>query len=51
MVHVILSQRLCQAKAEDGWVDVTGCIRPFYRNFVVFYVLDLRSILVFYLDL
>jgi hypothetical protein len=53
IVHVASSWRLRRVEAEDGWVDPTGCIRPFYPNFVVFYVLDPRSIclLVFYLGL
>jgi hypothetical protein len=36
MVHVASSQRLYLVEAEDGWVDATGCVRPFYSNFVVF---------------
>jgi hypothetical protein len=47
MVHVVSSWRLCQVEAEDGRVDATGCIEPFYPNFVVFIVLGPRGILVF----
>jgi hypothetical protein len=47
MVHVTSSRRLSRVKAEDGWVDVTGCVRPFYPNFVIFYVLVPRGILMF----
>jgi hypothetical protein len=47
MVHVASSRRFCRVEAEDGWVDVTCCIGPFYSNFVIFVVLDHRGILVF----
>jgi hypothetical protein len=47
MVHMASSWRLRRVKAEDGWVDVMGYIRPFYPNFVVFYLLGPRGILVF----
>jgi hypothetical protein len=36
-----------RVKAEDGWVDATGYIGPFYPYFVVFIVLGTRGILVF----
>jgi uncharacterized protein YktB (UPF0637 family) len=39
MVHVASSRRSRGDKAEDRWVDVMGCIRLFYHNFVVFVVL------------
>jgi hypothetical protein len=45
------SQRLHRDQVEDGWVDATGCVRPDYHYFAVFYVLDLRDILVFCLGL
>jgi hypothetical protein len=51
MVHMASLRRLHRVKAEDGWVNVTGCIRPFYRNFDVFYVLCPKGILVFYVGL
>jgi hypothetical protein len=51
MVHVASSWRLYRVEGEDGWVDVTGCIGPFYPNFDVFYVLGPRGILVFFLCL
>jgi hypothetical protein len=41
------SQRLSRSQVEDGWVDVTGRVRPFYPNFVVFHVLGPRDSLVF----
>jgi hypothetical protein len=27
-------------EAEDGWVDAMGCIRLFYPNFAIFFILD-----------
>jgi hypothetical protein len=39
MVHMALSRRSCGDEAEDGRIDVMGCIRVFYLNFVVFVVL------------
>jgi hypothetical protein len=39
MVHMTLSRRSCGDKAEDGRIDVMGCIRVLYLNFVVFVVL------------
>jgi hypothetical protein len=47
VVHVALSQRLRRVKAEDEWVDVTGCVRPFFPKITVFYVLDIMGNLVF----
>jgi hypothetical protein len=44
MVHVASPRMLCQVEAENGQVDTTGCIRPFYQN----YVLGHMAILVFY---
>jgi hypothetical protein len=38
---------LRRVEAEDGRVDVMGCIRPFYPTFTVFIVLGSRGILVF----
>jgi hypothetical protein len=46
MVHMTSSRRLHEDEAEDGRVDVTGCIRVFYPNFVVFFVLDHKGNLV-----
>jgi hypothetical protein len=51
MVSVASLRRLRRAKAEDGRVDTMGCIRPLYPNFIVFYILDRRSILVFCLGI
>jgi hypothetical protein len=47
MVYMTSSQRSRGDEAEDGGVDVTGCIGLFYPNFVVSTVLDTRCILVF----
>jgi hypothetical protein len=46
MVHVTSSCRLRRIKAEDERIDAMGRIGPFYPNFVVFYVLVLRGIIV-----
>jgi hypothetical protein len=51
VVHVASSRRSCGDEAEDGRVDVMGCIRLLYPNFVVLSILDPRGILVFCLDL
>jgi hypothetical protein len=51
MVHVASLQRLRRVEVEYVWVDATACIGPLYLNFVVFYVLGLRGILVFCLGL
>jgi hypothetical protein len=37
---------LRRVEAEDGRVDIMDCIEPFYPNFIVFYVLVFRSILI-----
>jgi hypothetical protein len=47
MVHVASSQRSCGDEVKDGPVDATGCIRLFYPNFVIFFVLGNKSSLVF----
>jgi hypothetical protein len=47
MMHVASSCRLHRVQAEDGRVDMTGCVGPFYPNFTIFYVLPLIDILVF----
>jgi hypothetical protein len=46
MVHVASSRRSRGDEAEDGRVDVMGCIEFFYPNFVVFIVLDHKNGLV-----
>jgi hypothetical protein len=51
MMHMTSLRRLHRVKAVDGRVDVTDCVEPFYSKFTVFYVLDARGILVFYLGL
>jgi hypothetical protein len=38
--------KLRRVEAEDGRVDVTGCVRPFYLKIVIFYVLGHRDNLV-----
>jgi hypothetical protein len=47
MVHVTSSWRSRADEDEDGQVDAICCIRPFYCNFAIFYVLGPRGILVF----
>jgi hypothetical protein len=51
MVHVASSWRSRADEAENGRVDVTGCIGPFYPNFVIYVVLGPRGVLVFWLGL
>jgi hypothetical protein len=51
MVHVAPSRISCGDEAEDGWVDVMGCIGLFYPNFIIFIVLGTGGILVFWLGL
>jgi hypothetical protein len=46
MVHVASSLRSHGDEAEDGRVDVMGCIRLFYPNFVIFIVLGHKGNLV-----
>jgi hypothetical protein len=41
------SWRLRQVEVEDGRVDVTGCVGPFYPKIAIFYVLGTRGNLVF----
>jgi hypothetical protein len=41
MVHVTSSQRLHRDQVKDGWVDVTGYVRPCYHYFTVFHVFDI----------
>jgi hypothetical protein len=50
-----LASRLVKARrwvvhvdqVEDGRVDATGCVRPRYPYFVIFYVLGHRGIVIF----
>jgi hypothetical protein len=51
MVHVALLLRYCGVEAKDKRIDVTGCIRLFYLNFIIFIVLGSKGILVFWLGL
>jgi hypothetical protein len=46
MVEVASSWRSRGDEAKDGWVNVMGCIRLFYPNFVVFVVLGHKGSLV-----
>jgi hypothetical protein len=46
VVHVASSRRLCWSQVEDGRVDATGCIGPFYPTFAVFNVLGPMGIVV-----
>jgi hypothetical protein len=46
LVHVASSRKSHRDEAEDGWVNATGCIRLFYPNFAIFFVLDHKGSLV-----
>jgi hypothetical protein len=46
MVHVASSQRSCGDEVEDGRGVAMGCIRLFYPNFAVFFVLGHKGSLV-----
>jgi hypothetical protein len=46
MVHMASSRRSCGDEVEDEQVDVMGCIRLFYPNFVIFIVLCHKGSLV-----
>jgi hypothetical protein len=46
MVHVTSSWMSCGDEAKDSWIDETGCIRLFYPNFTVFFVLGHKDSLV-----
>jgi hypothetical protein len=43
VVHVAPSIRSCGDQIEDGWVDVMGCVGPYYPCFAVFFVLGPRG--------
>jgi hypothetical protein len=43
----VTSLRMRWVKAEDGRVDATDCVGPFYPNFIVLYVLCHMDILIF----
>jgi hypothetical protein len=47
VVHVTSSRRLRWVEAEDGWVDATGCVKPFYHKIVISSVLGPKGIIVF----
>jgi hypothetical protein len=40
------SQMLRRRQGEDGRIDATGCIRPCYPWFAVFFLLGLRDVVV-----
>jgi hypothetical protein len=44
---VASSRRLRRVEAENGRVDATGCVGPFYPKIIIFYVLGPRGNLVF----
>jgi hypothetical protein len=46
MVHVAPLRRLRWRQDEDGRVDATGCVGPYYPTFVIFNVLVPRGIVV-----
>jgi hypothetical protein len=39
-------RRLHQKQVEDGWVDMTGYVGPYYPTFAIFNILDPRSIVI-----
>jgi hypothetical protein len=45
-VHMPPLRRLRRSQVEDGRVDVTGCVRPCYPCFAVFFLLGPRGIVV-----
>jgi hypothetical protein len=47
VLHVAPLQRLRRSQVEDGWVDAIGFVVPCYPCFVVFILLDHKSIVVF----
>jgi hypothetical protein len=47
VVHIASLRRLRQDEAEDGWVDTTDCVGPFYLKIIVFIVLCHMTSLVF----
>jgi hypothetical protein len=46
VVHVAPSRRLYQRQDEDGRVDATGCVEPYYPTFAIFNVSRPRGIVV-----
>jgi hypothetical protein len=46
-VHVTSTRRLHRIEAEDGRVDMTGYVGPFYLKIIVFYVLGTKGNLIF----
>jgi hypothetical protein len=47
VVHVPSSWQLRQEDAEDGRVDATGCVGPFFPKIIVFSILGSSDIVVF----
>jgi hypothetical protein len=51
VVHVASSRRVRREEAEDGWVNIMGCVGSFYPKITISSVLDAMDIVVFCLDL
>jgi hypothetical protein len=49
VVHVAPTRRSREEQVEDGQVDTTDFIRPFYLKIDVFFILGHMTVLVFYL--
>jgi hypothetical protein len=47
VVHMASSRRWHREEAEDGRVDVAGCVKPLYPKIIISSVLGVRSIVVF----
>jgi hypothetical protein len=47
VVHVAQSWSLHRYQVEDGRIDTTCYVGPYYPYFTIFYVLDSRGIVVF----
>jgi hypothetical protein len=45
------SWSLRRVKAENGRIDVTDCVGPFYLKITVFIILDSKGIVIFYLGI
>jgi hypothetical protein len=49
VVHVASTRRSREEQVEDGRVDTTDFVRPFYLKIDVFFILCHMTVLVFYL--
>jgi hypothetical protein len=47
VVHVVPLRRLYRTQVEDGWVNVTGYVGPWYPCFAIFFLLAPRGIVIF----